>query len=487
MSTAAVASKITKKVRPFGWRDNLGYFFGDFGCNMSFSLISGYMFIFFTQFIGIKLEHYALVILATKIWDGINDPMIGALVDRFTPKQGDKFRPWILWGSLPLAFGSALLFLDTSAWTYAAKLTLLIVGYLIWDIAYTVVNVPYGSLNSVITADQVERSQLSTFRSFGAIIAGIPLGILIPLIVYKSELVDGIEKSIFQGQKMFVIALLLGAVAFLSFIILHRLSVERIQPTLHDGEKFNYFKTMKAFFTSRPILGLVVATSGQIIFILSAMQLNQMTFQMYFGEGKLNSLSVLVYLVPMVLGAPFIKPLVKKFGKQSIVSWPLLGSIVIYLIMWLIPISNPYIWIVLLILASTFSFGSFLVGWAMVSDVIDYVEYQTSRREEGSIYATYSMIRKIGQGVGQALVPALIAFFLPGLIMNDAATWSVQYSTSIKNMSVLFPLIGTVLMFIGFKFIYNLDKQKLAEIEAKLGRNSHTVKTSLETITRSDD
>lgn len=244
---------------------------------------------------------------------------------------------------------------------------------------------------------------------------------------------------------------------------------------------------MKAFFTSRPIIGLVVATSGQIIFILSAMQLNQMTFQMYFGEGKLNSLSVLVYLVPMVLGAPFIKPLVKKFGKQSIVSWPLLGSIVIYLIMWLIPISNPYIWIVLLILASTFSFGSFLVGWAMVSDVIDYVEYQTSRREEGSIYATYSMIRKIGQGVGQALVPALIAFFLPGLIMNDAATWSVQYSTSIKNMSVLFPLIGTVLMFIGFKFIYNLDKQKLAEIEAKLGRNSHTVKTSLETITRSDD
>ncbi len=487
MNAAIPASGVKKEARPFGWRDNLGYFFGDFGCNMSFSLISGYMFIFFTQFIGVKLEHYALVILLTKIWDGINDPIIGALVDRFTPKQGDKFRPWILWGSFPLAIGSALLFLDTSNWAYWGKLTLLIVGYMIWDIAYTVVNVPYGSLNSVITADPVGRSQLSTSRSFGALVAGIPLGVAIPLLLYKTEVVDGVEKSIFQGQKMFIIALVLGAIAFISFMILYRLSVERIRHGEHDGEKFNYFKTLKGFFTSRPILGLVLAALGQIIFIMSAMQLNQMTFQMYFGEGKLNSLSILAYLVPMIVGAPLIKPLVKKYGKQAIVSWPLLGSIVVYLIMWLLPIANPYIWIGLLVLASVFSFGSLLVGWAMVSDAIDYSEYETGRREEGSIYATYSMIRKVGQGIGQALVPALIALVIPGLIMTDASTWSVEYSTSIKNMSVIFPLIGTILMFIGFKFVYNLNQQKLAEVEAKLGRNAKAVDTSLEAMTLSED
>lgn len=487
MNAAIPASGVKKEARPFGWRDNLGYFFGDFGCNMSFSLISGYMFIFFTQFIGIKLEHYALVILLTKIWDGINDPVIGALVDRFTPKQGDKFRPWILWGSFPLAIGSALLFLDTSNWVYWGKLTLLIVGYMIWDIAYTIVNVPYGSLNSVITADPVGRSQLSTSRSFGALIAGIPLGVAIPLLLYKSEVIDGVEKSIFQGQKMFIIALVLGAIALISFMILYRLSVERIRHSEHDGEKFNYFKTLKGFFTSRPILGLVLAALGQIIFIMSAMQLNQMTFQMYFGEGKLNSLSILAYLVPMIVGAPLIKPLVKKYGKQDIVSWPLLGSVVVYLIMWLLPIANPYIWIGLLVLASVFSFGSLLVGWAMVSDAIDYSEYETGRREEGSIYATYSMIRKVGQGIGQALVPALIALVIPGLIMTDASTWSVEYSTSIKNMSVIFPLIGTILMFIGFKFVYNLNQQKLAEVEAKLGRNAKAVDTSLEAMTLSED
>lgn len=477
----------TKQHRPFGWKDVLGYFFGDFGCNMSFSLISGYMFIFFTQFIGISLQHYALIILLTKLWDGINDPIIGAMVDRFAPKTGDKFRPWIFWGAWPLAISAAIMFLDASAWPYWAKLALMIVGYMVWDVAYTVVNVPYGSLNSVITADPVQRSQLSTSRSFGAIVAGIPLGVVIPIFTYKTLMVEGAEKSIFQGQNMFTIALILGVVALISFMILWATTVERIRPAQHDGTKFNYFVTLKSFFTSRPILGLIVATIGQVVFIMSAMQLGQMTFQMYFGEGKLNSLSILSYLIPMVVGAFLVKPLVKRIGKKNLVSWPLLGSIAVYAFMWLAPISSPYVWIALQILASMFMFGSLLVGWAMIADAIDYSEYKTGRREEGSIYATFSMVRKIGQGIGQALVPAIIALVIPGIIMSDASTWNTEYAISIKNLTVIFPLLGSVIMFIGYKFIYTLDSKQLAEVEQALGRKSGEVDTSLEALTRQED
>jgi GPH family glycoside/pentoside/hexuronide:cation symporter len=487
MEATIKAPTVAKARRPFGWKDIVGYFFGDFGCNMSFSLISGYMFLFFTQYIGIKLEHYALIILLTKIWDGINDPIIGALVDRFTPKKGDKFRPWIFWGAWPLAIAAAVMFLDASAWPYWGKLALMIVGYMVWDIAYTVVNVPYGSLNSVITADPVQRSQLSTFRSFGAIVAGIPLGIVIPLFAYKQQMVDGVEKSIFQGQNMFPIALVLGAVALISFMILWASTVERIQHGEHDGEKFNYFKTLKSFFTSRPILGLVIATLAQTIFMMSISSLGAMTFQMYFGNGKLNSLSVLTYLVPMIAGAFLVKPLVKRFGKKNIVGWPLLGTIFVYVLMLVLPITNPYLWIGLQILASLFAIGTMLVGWAMVADAIDYSEYKTSRREEGSIYATYSMMRKIGQGVGQALVPAIIALVLPGLVMSNAATWNMEYATSIKNLSILFPLAGSVIMFVAYQFIYNLDTKTLAEVEEALGRNGKEVDTSLEAITRKEE
>ncbi|MEN6621003.1 MAG: MFS transporter [Smithella sp.] len=208
---------------------------------------------------------------------------------------------------------------------------------------------------------------------------------------------------------------------------------------------------------------------------------------MYFGNGKLSSMSVLSYLLPIIIGTPLVKPLVNKFEKKNLVSWPLLGAIVIYFLMLILPIKNPMIWIVLLVLANVFSFGSILIGWALVADVIDYSEYKTGRREEGSIYATYSFVRKVGQGVGQAIIPVLIALFIPGLVMKDPSTWSMEYATSIKSMTALFPLIGTIIMFIGFQFIYNLDNKKLAEIEAKLGRAGNSVDTNLDAVTKGNE
>lgn len=462
-----------KKMRPFGWRDKIGYLMGDFGCNMSFSLISGYMFIFFTQFIGINLGHYALVILFAKIFDGINDPIVGALVDRLKPKGGDKFRPWILWGSIPLAASAVIMFIDTTGSAYWVKLLLCALSYVVWDICYTLVNVPYGSMASVITSDTIERTQLSTYRTFGAVVAGIPLGILIPMFVYENMTVaDGSVKSIFLGERMFTIAIILGVVAFLSFMLLYKWSVERVKHKDADVENFNYFKTLKNFFKNRAVLGVTIAAFAQTIFIMSAMQLGQMTFQMYFGDGKLASLSVLVFLVPIILGAPIIKPLVKRFGKKEVSAWPMLGTIAIYIAMLIVPIKSPYVWIGLQILASMFSIGMLLVGWAMLSDSIDYMELKTGRREEGSVYATYSMVRKIGQGVGQALIPALIALTIPGMILADASTWSLEYATQIKNLSIIFPLVGSIIMFVCFTFIYNLDKKTVHDMHVTLGHKT---------------
>ena len=464
-------TKASGAVRSFGWRDKVGYLMGDFGCNMSFTLISSYMFIFFTQYIGISLMHYATIILISKIFDGINDPIVGAIVDRLTPKKGDKFRPWIFWGSFPLAASAVIMFIDTTNWTYGARLVLCVASYVIWDICYTLVNVPYGSMNAVISADPIERSQLSTFRTFGAIVAGVPLGILIPMFAYKKQMVNGAEKSVFQGSNMFIIAVVLGAVALISFQILYRWSIERVQHKDHDGESFNYFKTLKNFFTNRAVLGLTLATFAQTVFIMSASQLGQMTFQMYFGNGKLSSLSIITYLVPMLVGAPLVKPLVKRFGKKEISAYPMLGTIAVYAVMLILPIKNPMVWIGLQVLGQIFSVGSLMVGWAMLSDAIDYLELKTGRREEGSVYATYSMVRKIGQGVGQALVPALIAIVIPGIVMNNAATWNADYAVQIKNLSVLFPLVGNIVMFVCYTFIYNLDKKTIEYMQINLGRN----------------
>lgn len=467
-------------VRPFGLRDRFGYLMGDFGCGMSFQLISAYMMLFYTQYIGISLVHYGFIILFTKIWDAINDPLIGALADKFTPKKGSKFKPWIFWGSFPLAFGASLLFLDTHAWPYWSKIVVCIVGYLIWDVAYTVVNVPYGSMNATITTSPVQRSQLSNWRSFGAMLAAIPMAIIIPQFAYKTMLVDGVEKSVLQGQNLFFASIAMGLLALLAFQILYRLCTERVtMDSRKNAPKFSYKEALKGFFTNRAMIAVSLATLAQVVFFMSTQSTSALVYQMYFNNGKLSSFAVIGMLFPMLICAPLVKPMVQKFGKKTLCSWPLLLSMCAYLTILVLPDISPVMYISLGVIASLGSGFYTMVGWALVSDCIDAIEYQTGRREEGSIYATYSMVRKLGQGIGQSLIPFIIALAIPGLSMNDTTTWNAEYGLTIKNLAAFLPLVGAVITFICFKWIYNLDNSMMDKISKALGRDQDTEGVSL--------
>jgi len=293
---------------------------GDFGCNMSFTLISSYMFIFYTQYIGISLAHYSIIILITKIFDGINDPIIGAIVDRMgADKKGEKFKQWILRGSPFLALAATVIFIDAADWSYAAKLGLCIGGYILWDLTYTVVNVPYGALSSVMTSKPSQRAALSNARSWGYIIAGVPLGILIPLFTYEQVTKNGQTASIFRGERMFPIAIILSIISIVAFALLYLNTEERIQHTESEGEKvkFNYFITLKDFFRNRAILGISLASIAQILFIMGGNQLQQLTYQMYFRDGTLSSYAILTQIIPLFVGTALGGSLVGKLGKKN--------------------------------------------------------------------------------------------------------------------------------------------------------------------------
>ncbi len=176
------------KERSFGLRDKLSYMMGDFGCNCSFALISSYFMLFYVTVLGINPVHYGIIILITKIWDGINDPIIGALTDFFKPREGkDKFRPWIKFTALPMAIVTVVMFLYFPGFPYWVKLLQCIISYVLWDTCYTCINVPYGSLQSVITANPVERAELSKYRTIGALLAQMPIGIMLPMILFVGE------------------------------------------------------------------------------------------------------------------------------------------------------------------------------------------------------------------------------------------------------------------------------------------------------------
>lgn len=458
--------------RPFGWRDKIAYGLGDFGCNMSFSLISGYMLLFYTQYVGISLIDYGFIILLTKVWDGINDPIMGAIIDRTRPnKKGDKFKQWIRWGSIPLSVGGALVFFDSSTWSYGGKIAACIIFYLIFDVAYTIVNVPYGSLNSVITSNSVERSQLSLYRGIGALLAYAPIAAIVPTLVYRSEMVEGKNVSIFQGSRMWTIALAMGIIALIAFQIMVAMTTERIKHKAESQEKFNYLKTLKSFVTNRSILAVSLGAFIQLTFILSTGSTMPLIYQMYFGDGKLSSLSVFTALLPTLVIAPFVTPLVRKFGKKNLSSWPFLIAGFIYLFLTFVDITNPYLFVAIITVAGITMAAYGTISWALVSDGVDAAEYKTGRREEGSIYATYSLVRKLAQGVSQAMIPWLIAAVIPGLVMSDPTTYTREFGGQIKNLAMFIPTIGCFLAFLNFRFLFDLDNKKLKEIQAALGRD----------------
>lgn len=453
---------MSKLSRPFGWRDKLGYAAGDFGCNMSCAIITSYMMLFYVNVIGIDPLHYATVVAAIKIFDAFDDPVIGALVDAGRPGKRGKFHPWILGSAIPLIFVGALVFLNIPDAPYWVKIVVCVVSYIAWDLAYTAMNIPYGSMASVITADPVQRTQLSNFRSVGALLANIPVMIIVPLMLFKDNNP--------VGSMFLPLTLVLGVISFGAFMLTYFLCEERVKPVKEEKEKFNYIETVKAIGKNRPMIGLILCTLVFKLFCFSSSTTNQYVFMCYFQDTKLLSLSNLASMLPMILCMTCVTPLTKKFGKKALCSWPFLGSCVVDLILAFAPITSPYVWIGLQFVSGAFMGLFSLLMWALIADCIDYQEMITGRREEGTVYATYNFLSKFVSSFSSSIIAVCLS--MTGYIAAQQSNQTLEVANRIRVMAGLLPAIGCLIAFLAMHFVYNLDNKKLAEMNVALGRNA---------------
>ena len=457
------------KNRPFGARDKVGYMMGDFGCNMSFQLISTYLMLFVTQGMRLSLVDWTIIVIIAKVFDAINDPIIGAMVDARKPSKNGKFRPWIFWSSFAVAISTTLLFIDVRAISHGGKFAYILIMYMLWSIAYTAVNVPYGSLNAALTDNQEQRTNLSSLRSIGAGLAMLPIMIVIPQLAYdkKNVVEDGVEKvvQIFKPEPFVWIAVVCGIIGIIGFMLTYFLTTERI--VIHKPkQKFSYKNTIKAFFHNKPVLALSLASFVQLVFILTYSATMPIVFQTYFKEAKMLSVATIVTMLPMITLIPFMGKLSVKFGKKEISTWPCILAIVVLFIMLFIPFerNKTGAWIFTILTAiSMYGGGAFtLATWSMVADCVDQQEINTGNREEGSVYATYSFVRKVAQGVGLGLIPLCLGAV--GYDPSDMVQSSTQAaSNGILRLSILFPLIGFTLIFFIMLFMYKLNKKQVAQ------------------------
>ena len=463
----ATGFDIRKDVRPFGIRDKIGYALGDLGCNLSFSLISAFMLDFYTQYIGIPGAIWSVIIIVTKVWDGVNDPIMGGIMDSVRiGRSGSKFKPWMSIAAIGLTVTGALVFLPVPNAALWLKVTLCIVTYLLWDICYTLMNVPYGSLSAAITADPLERTSLSTWRSIGAAIGG-GISMLLPLLLYD-------DNQNLNGDILIWVALAMGAVALVVYILCIKMTTERVVVPPERREKINYLKTLKGFITNRPLLALCLASFASIVFFLSGTQTAKWLFQIHFHNTDMISVATIISYLPMVFFIPFTSKLVAKFGKKYSVGMPFVLSIVAAVVMLCIPIpgnqTGMIIYIVGLMLIQSGGGMFNLITWAMVNDCIDYQQLKTGMREEGSVYAMYSLFRKIAQGVSLSLPLLCMQAVGYNPQADPIGNQDPGVPEAMVKMSIGLMLIGAVIMFVSFMLIYNLGKKEVADMQAKLNK-----------------
>jgi len=455
--------------RKFGMRDCLAYAAGDFGCNMSFAL-KGTMMIFWTQFMGLS-AWYSLLLIVVQVWDAINDPVIGSMIDADKRKyKRNKFLQYIWFGSIGLIVAGALVFLPLPNAPTWAKIIIFICGYVIWDAFYTVANVPYGSLLSLISAEPADRASLSAWRSIGSMVGNmVPMAIL-PKFIYG-------EDQNLIGERVFIAALIMGVLGFITFQLMIKNTEirEEVEINLNDDQpKFNVIEAMKNFCKNRPAVGATLAAVGMFIGMQGGAAAVTVLFQSYFNNVQISGIVSMFAMIPIVAFTPLARKMVTKYGKKELATIGAIVQMVACGLMFLAAVTGLMspdmkgiaVYVVCQLLNSLGMGIYSTVSWAMMGDAIDYNEWKTGTREEGTVYALHSFFRKLAQGIGPAV--ALQILLAIGYVDENGGNQVWEVASKMPFMVAALYLVSAVAGFIGLGLIYNLDKKTLATMNAEL-------------------
>lgn len=442
-------------VRPFGFKDKIGYMFGDFGNDFTFILSSSFMLKFYTDVMGIHAGVVGVLMMAARFVDAFTDVAMGQIVDRSKPTKDGKFKPWLRRMCGPVAISSFLVFQSGFAnMPYLFKVVWMIVTYILWgSIFYTSINIPYGSMASAISADAKDRASLSTWRSIGSTLAGLVIGVGTPLFAY--ETVNG--NTILSGNRMTIIAGVFSVMAVICYMLCFKLATERVEVP-QNNTKFNFGDLMKSLVTNRSLIDIIAAAILLLLVMLTMQGMNAYLFPNFYGNVAAQSVAALAgSLVMLVVCAPLATKLSAKYGKKELAIGSCLFGAVVYLICWVLKPENPYTYVVFYVVANI-GVGFFnMVIWAMITDVIDDAEVKNGVREDGTIYSVYSFARKLGQALSSGMIGALLS-----VIGYSAATaFNPEVVNGIFNMTCIIPAIGFVGIALVLMFLYPLSKNRV--------------------------
>ena len=439
-------------------KNYIGYTICDTANNLAFCVMGTYLATYCTDILGITGAVVTAIFWIARIWDAINDPLMGGIVQRKKPGKGGKYRPFIFYAGFPLAVSAVLVYTK-----FTGNLTFntiyVAAAYILYGMIYTVLSVPYGSLAMVMTDRENERGNLSVCRAIGGGFGNIPQ-LLFPLFV----MVGGEDGQQMDGRRLFLAMCAVAVLMMLIYIVSYLWTKEKPELVTLSNEEVHITSTLKdiikdrAFVTMSFIGGLVIAVQ---LYINSA---NVYLFKDFYQKSGFSSIYLIISYLPMLIMIPFANKMIRKWGKKEICIAGFSVSAAASLISWLGHFTNVWVYIILAFFVNAGIGFVILEVWAMCGDIVDHQEWVTGKREEATNYAVFTFMRKMGQALA-AIVPMLNAMI--GYDKNAIGAQTQEVLDGIYNVSTLGPFLMIVLM-LALILLYPLDKKKTAQMQQEL-------------------
>ncbi len=439
--------------------EKIGYALGDTAANIAWRTLTTFLLVFYTDVFGISAAAAGLLLLITRMTDGVTDVIMGMVADRTHSPKG-KFRPWILWTAIPFGVILALTF-TTPDFGPSGKLIYAYVTYISLTLIYTASNVPYSALMGVMTPDEKERTSLSSFRFAGAYLGGIiTQGLLIYLVLFLGR---GDENKGYQ-YSIYLLSILLAGFLLITYFTTR----ERVTET--KKTESNIWSDLKDLLTNKPWLILLLVGFLFVTYNSIKQGITVIYFKRYLDKELLAASYMVVLLIASMFAALVTTPLANFFGKRNLFVYVMLFSGITNSFLM---VASPGDTMLIFILGTLSEFGAGIMPvlfFAMLGDSADYSEWKNGRRATGLVFSAGTFAMKFGGGAAGAIIGFILSGY--GYDGMDQATISGAIP-GIKMLMSWVPALITIPAVLVL-MVYPLNTLTLEKMSEELQRSRTT-------------
>ena len=438
-----------------------GYSSIDFAMNLVFQCIALYISYFYTDIFGLQPGHVAIIFAVSRIWDAINDPMMGTICERLQPKKG-KYWVYIRWGAVPFGLAAVLTY-TTPNLSYGLKIVWALVTYNLLNMLYTFIIQPYISAASLMTNDQSERTRLQSTRMMLAQAGGVVCAIMLP------ELSGFFSQYMTLAQGYMVTTIIMAVIMVVILLWGSSQIVERIPPQPVDpNNKANIKDVFYLLFRVGPvfvtfILFLGVYTMSQVQSTMGAYYINY-----YANRGDMLSWFSMIMMLFSVIGVPCVPFLVKRLHKKGTVMFGLAIAGIGCLMLYLMP-TTAITGMMVSRAITGYGYGILMgICWSVITDPVEYADWKTGKRYTAIVMTLVGLGIKFSMIIGGSLPTAVLE--ATGYVANQAQNEATL--GAIRMMTTLLPLAAVVVAMLVYGLFYHLNEEKISQIQKEIAERN---------------